>query len=264
MPQNTFSPLHQPPECGLNSFKASFQQASEQVPVDFLAFPRRALDRQHLPVALLVDADHHQQGQVANALTPAHFEVARVHQQVRVVRFQRAFAPALDLVHEASCDPTDGVLADLHVRQGFRDAADPSRANSLQIHFQDGVFDVPGHAFVAFEHLSDELALTIPGHVELLDLPDWGDEIAPVVPVSFASTCGGPLAMLSLEVFSHFFFEDLFEDGFHAGPDALVDVTLNVGFGVVSWCHLLSLDLTHNIRDVTPVPVGDGMRRPAG
>ena len=67
-------------------------------------------------------------------------------------------------------DAAHGVLADSDPAQRLGDVRDlPNRAPE-EIHLEDRLFHIAGHALVAFEDLGEELALTVAGHLQVFDL----------------------------------------------------------------------------------------------
>src|SRR3954469_4744137 len=74
----------------------------------------------------------------------------------------------------------------------------------------------------------DELALSISGNLQALDLARRGQQVALVVSIALSPPGGGELALASLEVLGHLLFEHLLKDGLHALAPSGLHVKLHV------------------------------------
>src|SRR5215210_2945949 len=130
---------------------------------------------QDLPEALPIHPNADQQSHARHTRAPADLQVGGIQVEVGVfLLFQRALPPLPLLLFEPSGDAAHGVFTHPHLAQGFGEAGDLPDRDPGEVHLQDRLLYVSGHALVALEELRYELALAVSGHLQALDLARRG------------------------------------------------------------------------------------------
>ena len=102
--------------------------------------------------------------------------------ETSINRLSRAvYVPQLEVV---TCLPNPGA-SPCFGDSGYLTHRDPGK-----VHLEDRLFYVPAHALVTLKYLRYELALTVSGHLQALDLSRGGHQVALVVPIALSSLCG--------------------------------------------------------------------------
>src|SRR5215212_5308829 len=123
------------------------------------------LRRQDLPEALLVHSYADQKRHGRDPRSPSDLQVGGIQLEVGVfLILQRTLAPFLLLFFKTRGDAAYGILAYPHLAQSVGDAGYLPDRDPTEVHLENRLLDVPGHALVTLEDFDDELALPVAGH----------------------------------------------------------------------------------------------------